>query len=133
MKREEAKKLGLQIAKNILSLPEIEEIKGAGFFKDFTKGLKDGWSMARKGLNKAAPVAALLAPEIAPEIGAAVAVSNAIGGGKKMGRPKLKKKRRGGLSEKMKRRNALVDKIRKEKGISLIEASKFVKQHGLKY
>lgn len=37
------------------------------------------------------------------------------------------------MSDKMRRRSALVKKIMKEKGLKMIEASKYIKKHNLKY
>lgn len=52
-------------------------------------------------------------------------------GTKNEGEGKPKKKRV--ISDKIKRRNLVVKKIKEEKGLSLIEASKYVKEHNIEY
>jgi hypothetical protein len=56
------------------------------------------------------------------------------GGKKKAGRPKKEKQpKQRKVNSKMANRSKLVKKIMNEKGVSMIEASKLIKQHNLKY
>ena len=103
--------------------------KGAGFWQDFGKGLKQGLKTSSGIIAKAAPIGMMLAPELAPEIGAIGAISGAtnkaLGGRRKrMTLPKSGHKREVA-------RGDIVAAIMKQRGVGLGEASRIVKQEGL--
>lgn len=113
---------------------ELKELVGGGFWKDFAKGLK-------KGVQIAAPFAG--------PAGAAVSAGlSLIGDGQARG--KAEKRRMGvdaqgadmgvkkggrrakaGAGDKRKQRGAMISKLMREKGMSLGEASRHIKQNNL--
>jgi hypothetical protein len=99
------------------------------FMKDFGTGFKTGLKDITGVAAKAAPIGMLLAPEFAPEIGAVGALSGitnkALGGRRKrMTLPKSGHKREVA-------RGDIVSAIMRQRGVSLGEASRIVKQEGL--
>ena len=89
--------------------------------ESFWDGFKRGFNMVMK---PAAGVAKAVAPVAGPYGMAASAGLSALGYGKK---PKQKR----ALSEKQKKRNAMVRQLMKENGMSLPQASKYIKENGL--
>lgn len=150
-----AEELGLLYAQNILSLDdEIKSLhRGSGFFSSFTSGMKK--------VLKAVPATIAIAgaatgqPEVVVPALALHKVVNGNGistksklqefissykraGGcpcddMKRGKGKKKPRKKRVATDKMKRRNILVKKIMKEKGLKMIEASKYIKQNNLTY
>lgn len=118
---------------------DVKELVGSGFFSDFASGFKKGFSSV---VSPALKVASMLP---IPEAQVAAAVGNAVGLGKKMpegfearhgkgkhcgeGKKKAPKKRQ--ASAKMKKRGALVSKLMKKEGMSLGQASKYIKENNL--
>ena len=103
--------------------------KGAGFWQDFGQGLKQGLKTSSGIIAKAAPIGMMLAPELAPEIGAIGAISGAtntaLGGRRKrMTLPKSGHKR-------LENRGLVVGDVMRKYGMSLGEASRYVKEKGL--
>lgn len=108
-------------------------VHGAGFWGDFQDGFKKGIKGATKVVSKTAPIAALIAPEFAPEIGAVGLASGAINqamGGRHVRRAGRKQLPRSGHKREVARGLIVGDVMRKYK-MSLPEASKYVKDHGL--
>jgi hypothetical protein len=99
------------------------------FMKNFGTGFKQGLKTSSGIIAKAAPIGMALAPEFAPEIGAVGALSGitnkALGGRRKrMTLPKSGHKR-------LENRGLVVGDVMRKYGMSLGEASKYVKDHGL--
>ena len=101
--------------------------RGKGFWQDFGNGFKKGLKMSTGAMAKAAPIAALVAPEFAPEIGAvglaSGAVNKAMGGNRRKSVGYAKNKARG----------AIVRQLMREKGMSLGQASSYIKQHNIPF
>jgi hypothetical protein len=101
--------------------------RGKGFWKDFGQGLKQGFKTSTGIIAKAAPVASLLMPEFAPEIGAVGAISgvaNSALGGRRKQLPRSGKKRETA-------RGLIVGDVMRKYGMSLPEASHYVKANNL--
>jgi len=118
-----------QMAAIDLARRTMSKRKGSGFWQDFGTGFKKGLKASTGVISKLAPVASLIAPEFSPEIGALGAISGAtnkaLGGRRKrMTLPKSSHKRE--VS-----RGDLVSAIMRQRGVSLGEASRIVKQEGL--
>ena len=112
-----AKSLGEKYAKEIM---KAEGLQGSGFWGDF----KHGFDSVIK------PVASIAKPlmPLAGPYGVAGAVGlSALGYGKSTGGAKKKRN----LSEKQIQRNKLVKEIMKGEGMTLPQASKYIKQHNL--
>jgi hypothetical protein len=105
----------------------MASIKGAGFFDDFQKGFMSV-------IRPVAGVAKSFLPPVA-QMGLS-AIGLGMGGGSDSedevavvgGR---KKRAKAGPSDARRRRGAMVSKLMKEKGMSLGEASKYIKEHGM--
>ena len=150
---ERAKRLGFLYAKHILNMDdEIKDLyKGAGFFSHFTDGMKKVLkavpaTVALAGAATGQPelVAPALALHAAVNIGSGVSnkskLQEFIDGYKRAGGCECEEEKSGkghkkkrAVSNKTKRRNALVKKVMKKKGMSMIEASKYIKQNNIKY
>lgn len=118
-----------QMAAIDLARRAMSKRKGAGFWQDFSKGFKTGLKDITGVAAKAAPIGMALMPEFAPEIGAVGALSGitnkALGGRRKrMTLPKSGHKREVA-------RGDIVSAIMRQRGVSLGEASRIVKQEGL--
>jgi hypothetical protein len=97
------------------------------FFKNFGTGFKQGIKTTSGIVSKLAPVGMMLAPEFAPEIGAIGALSgitNKALGGRRKQLPRSGHKRE--VS-----RGLIVGDVMRKYGMSLPEASKYVKAHNL--
>lgn len=111
----------------------MSSIKGAGFFDDFQKGFMSV-------IRPIASIAKPLLPMAGPYGTAASMGLSALGLGKAGesdsedevavvgGR---KKRAKAGPSDARRARGAMVSKLMKEKGMSLGEASKYIKEHGM--
>ena len=113
--------------------PHQHIVHGAGFWQDFGTGFKKGFKGTTNFISKAAPIAAMVAPEFAPAIGAvglASAAANKAMGGRHARRnagahlPKSGHKRN-------KARGDIVAAVMHQRGVSLAQASRIVKQEGL--
>lgn len=116
-----------------------EKMEGAGFLSSLWKGIKT----VAKPLASVAKVGLSLAP--LPQAQLAAAALDAAGAGKKRGRPSKMKMKGGALvpvanmksssmagqGKPKNKRAEIVKKIMKEKGLSMINASKYVKEHNL--
>jgi len=101
--------------------------KGSGFWQDFGKGFKQGLKTSSGIIAKAAPIGMALAPEFAPEIGAVGALSgltNKALGGRRKQLPRSGKKRETA-------RGLIVGDVMRKYGMSLPEASHYVKANNL--
>ena len=130
MSADEIRMLGELIGHNTYKTMDIKtktQMKGRGFWSNFSKGFKKGFQGVINPVTAIGkPVAVLTGqPEVAVQLGAIKGISDAVlGKGKKTKKPRK-------VSEKMKKRNELVKKIMKEKGLSLPQASKFIKTNNL--
>jgi hypothetical protein len=110
--------------------------RGAGFWKDFGKGMATGASQALKVIT---PVASVMAPEFAIPLALATAGASeldkkyGIGSGRRHPVAHMVKHRRGGSESGGARgaRAQIVKQVMQQHGLSLPQASSFVKQHGL--
>jgi hypothetical protein len=111
----------------------MNDIKGAGFFDDFQKGFM---SVIRPAASIAKPFLSMAGP-----YGAAGAMGlSALGlgkGGDSESEDDMveavggrRKRAKAGPSDARRRRGAMVSKLMKERGMSLGEASRHIKQHG---
>ena len=98
------------------------------FMKDFGTGFKQGLKTSSGIIAKTAPLGMALMPEFAPEIGAVAALSGAtnkaLGGRRRMTLPKSGRKRETA-------RGLIVGDVMRKYGMSLPEASRYVKEKGL--
>ena len=93
----------------------------------FWDSIKKGFHKVVKAVKKVAPAVKAVAPLVAPGYGTALATGmTAVGLGKKK---KPRKKR--APSAKMKKRGQLVSKLMKEEGLTLPEASRYIKENNL--
>jgi hypothetical protein len=117
------------ISGKISGLGRRKSCKGGNakqFFKDFSRGFKIGAKGANKVASKVLPIASILAPELMPLAAASVAADQAFGKGrrKKATLPKSGRKRNTA-------RGDIVSAIMRQRGVSLGQASRIVKQEGL--
>ena len=94
------------------------------FFKNFGTGFKQGFKGTAKVMAPVLGVASLVAPELAPIAAATYAANKAMGGRRRMTLPKSGHKREV-------TRGLIVGDIMRKYGMSLPEASKYVKAHNL--
>ena len=129
------KKAGsMSLAADLLGNYATRRRKGGNakqFFSDFTKGFKQGLKTTSGIVAKAAPVASLLMPEFSPEIatvGALSGITNKALGGK------MSQARRKSVGHaKNQARGALVRQLMRQHGMSLGEASSYIKQHNIPF
>jgi hypothetical protein len=130
-------------------------ISGAGFWKDFGDGFVKGIKGSTKVASKVLPIVTAFAPEIAPLTGAVMATNAIInkGSGRK-GRPrkivggdlyppavegvveggKMSKHRTKSVGHaKNQARGALIRQFMREKGLTLPQASSYIKQHNIQF
>lgn len=121
---------GRDYAKNIMEMDDdVKEMVGKGFWKDFAKGFQKGFMGV---IKPAAKVAKVVAPAPVGKVldavglgkGSDMSETRAVGSGKK-------RRAKAGASDKRKARGAMISKLMKEKGMSLGEASKHIKEKGL--
>jgi hypothetical protein len=99
--------------------------KGAGFWKDFGTGFKQGFKQTAKYAAPALGVASIFQPELLPLAAATGVASKALGNGRRrMTLPKSGHKREV-------TRGLIVGDIMRKYGMSLPEASKYVKANNL--
>lgn len=98
--------------------------KGAGFWQDFGQGLKTGFKDVTKIAAPALDIASIFQPELIPLAAATGIANKAMGGRRRMTLPKSGHKREVA-------RGDIVSAIMKQRGVSLGEASRIVKQEGL--
>jgi hypothetical protein len=99
--------------------------RGAGFWQDFGKGFKQGFKETAKIAAPALGVASIFQPELAPLAAATGLASKALGNGRKrMTLPKSGRKRETA-------RGLIVGDVMRKYGMSLPEASRYVKEKGL--
>lgn len=94
------------------------------FFRDFGKGFKQGFKGTAKVMSPILGVASLIQPELAPLAAATYAANRAMGGRRRMTLPKSGQKREIA-------RGDIVAAVMRQRGVSLGEASRIVKQEGL--
>lgn len=95
------------------------------FFKDFGQGFKQGFKGANKIASKVLPIASIFQPELMPLALASSAANSAMGGKRKKATlPKSGKKRNTA-------RGDIVSAIMRQRGVSLGEASRIVKNENL--
>lgn len=124
--KKDVEKLGESMARMIAS--ENPELVASGIMTggSFWDSLKKGFHKAVKVVKKIAPIVKKVAPIVAPVYGTALSTGlSAVGLGKK----KPRKKRV--TSEKMKKRGRLVSQLMKEEGMTLPEASRYIKENNL--
>ena len=115
---------GVKLGKAMLK--KHPKLRGAGFFGDMWDGFKSV-------VKPVASVVKAVAPIVAPGAGHAVAAGlGALGAGKKKRGGKVSGGKVSGGS-KAKRRGALISSLMKTKGMSLGQASKYIKANNLKY
>lgn len=115
----QSKKLGKEYAQYMKK--HHPQLIGGNFWSDFKKG----FDIVAK---PAAKVAKAVAPMAGPAGMAGALALDAVGYGTTGGK-KAKKPRK--LSDKQRKRNALVRQLMKEHGMSLPQASKYIKENGL--
>jgi len=113
-------------------------IHGAGFWEDFGRGFKKGLRDITGIASKATPVAMALAPEFAPEIGAVGLASGlankALGGRHQRRIGGMTAHRRKSVGHaKNQARGALVRQLMRENGMTLGQASKYIKDHNIPF
>jgi hypothetical protein len=125
-------------------------VNGAGFWKDFGDGFVKGFKGSTKVASKVLPIMTAFAPEIAPLTGAVVAADKLInkGSGRRRGRPRkiggdlYPPAVKGGMSNhrrksvghaKNQARGALIRQLMREKGLTLPQASSYIKQHNITF
>ena len=126
-------------------------VSGAGFWKDFGDGFVKGIKGSTKVASKVLPVMTAFAPEIAPLTGAVLAADQVInrGSGRRRGRPRklvagdlYPPAVEGGMSNhrrksvghaKNQARGALIRQLMREKGLTLPQASSYIKQHNIAF
>ena len=126
-------------------------VSGAGFWKDFGDGFVKGIKGSTKVASKVLPIVTAFAPEIAPLTGAVMATNAIInkGFGRK-GRPrkivggdlyppaveggKMSNHRTKSVGHaKNQARGALIRQFMREKGLTLPQASSYIKQHNIPF
>lgn len=121
--KKKAKEMGLDYGKEIMNMDdEAKQLVGSGFWSDFGKGFVDGLKMVG---SVAKPVLSVI-PH--PAAQAASVGLNLAGLGMSGGK---KRRARASTGDKRKQRGAMISKLMKEKGMSLGEASKYIKANNL--
>lgn len=100
------------------------------FFSDFAKGFKQGMKGTTKVMAPALGVASIFAPELAPLAAATGLASKAMGNGRG-GMTQARRKSVG--HAKNQARGALIRQLMREKGMSLGQASSYIKQHNIPF
>jgi len=101
--------------------------RGRGFWQDFGKGFKQGFKETAKIAAPALGVASIFQPELAPLAAATGLASKAMGG-----RMSQARKKSVGHA-KNQARGALVRQFMREKGMSLGQASSYIKQNNIPF
>ena len=113
----------MSLAADLLGHYATKKRKGSGFWQDFGTGFKKGLKMSTKVAAPALGIASLFQPELLPLAGATEIASKAMGNGRKR-LPRSGHKRNTA-------RGDIVSAIMHQRGVSLGEASRIVKQEGL--
>jgi hypothetical protein len=114
------------IAKQNPDLVASGVMTGGSFWDSLKKGFHKVVKAVAPVVKKLAPIVKSVAPLVAPGYGTALVTGmNAVGLGKK----KPRKKRV--TSDKMKRRGKLVGQLMREQGLTLPEASRYIKENNL--
>lgn len=130
MTKQEAKKLGQLLGHQISKTMEprmSSGLRGGSMWGDFSKGFKIGFHGTLNPIVKIAkPVSKAVGLKPVGEVLDAVkdVSGEIIGKG-------MKKKRKRVVSDKMRKRGMLIKKLMKEKGLTLPQASKYIKQNNL--
>ncbi len=148
--KKDVEKLGETMAKMIAD--QNPELVASGIMTggSFWDSIKKGFHKVVKAVKKVAPAVKAVAPLVAPGYGTALATGmTAVGLGQRnknrkhilsveeaekmvSGRGKTKKPRKKRApSAKMKKRGQLVSKLMKEEGLTLPEASRYIKENNL--
>ena len=124
---------------------------GAGFWKDFGDGFVKGIKGSTKIASKVLPIVTAFQPELLPLTGAVMAANHAINKGSgRRGRPrkivggdlyppaveggKMSNQRRKSVGHaKNQARGALIRQLMREKGLTLPQASSYIKQHNIAF
>ena len=121
-------------------------VSGAGFWKDFGDGFVKGIKGSTKVASKVLPIVTAFQPELLPLTGAVMAADHLIykGSGRR-GRPRkiggdlYPPAVEGGMSNHRKKsaknqaRGALIRQMMREKGLTLGQASSYIKQHNIAF
>jgi hypothetical protein len=119
--------------------PEQHIVHGAGFWQDFGTGFKKGFKGVAKVAAPALSVASIFQPELAP-LAMGVGLANKAMGGRHVRR--YGGETSGGMTmhraksvghAKNQARGALVRQLMREKGMSLGQASSYIKQHNIAF
>jgi len=105
--------------------------KGAGFWKDFGHGFAIGAKGANKVASKVLPIASIFQPELAPLAAASYAADKAFGGVRSGGMTQHRKKSVG--HAKNQARGALIRQLIRENGMTLGQASSYIKQNNIPF
>lgn len=131
MTKEESKahKIGKQYGREIMSGDgEVRGLIGSGYREAFGRGLVEALVMKKGGAKKRRKT------EKEEDVEAEVEVEEEMEGEAKTedlkGGSKKRKRRKAGASDKRRSRGQMISKLMKEKGMSLGEASKYIKEHG---
>jgi hypothetical protein len=112
---------------------------GGGFWQDFGTGFKKGFKGTMNVASKVLPVASIFAPELAP-LAAGVGIANKAMGGRHVRR--YGGESSGGMTAhraksvghaKNQARGALIRQLMREKGMTLGQASSYIKQHNIAF
>ena len=124
-------------------------VNGSGFWKDFGDGFVKGIKGSTKVASKVLPIVTAFQPELLPLTGAVMAADHAINRGSgRRGRPRktggdlYPPAVQGGMSNhrrksvghaKNQARGALIRQLMREKGLTLPQASSYIKQHNIAF
>ena len=124
-------------------------VSGAGFWKDFGDGFVKGIKGSTKVASKVLPIVTAFQPELLPLTGAVMAADQIINKGSgRRGRPRkiggdlyppaveggMSKHRRKSVGHaKNQARGALIRQFMREKGLTLPQASSYIKQHNIAF
>jgi hypothetical protein len=122
---------------------------GAGFWKDFGDGFVKGIKGSTKVASKVLPIVTAFQPELLPLTGAVMAADQVLNRGSgRRGRPRktggdlYPPAVQGGMSNHRKKsvghaknqaRGALIRQLMREKGLTLPQASSYIKQHNIAF
>jgi hypothetical protein len=110
---------------NMEMTDDLERINGGGFWKDFKRGFKKGFTAVTK------PAASIMSVVPGFQAPAAVlhGVNKLVDGAGKQKRSKTKRPQ----TDKMKRRTEKVKEIMKSENMSMTQASKYIKDNEIPY
>ena len=124
----------------------IADLHGITFWKDFADGFGKGIKTSTKIASKVLPIVTAFQPELLPLTGAVMATDHLINKGSgRRGRPRkiggdlYPPAVEGGMSNHRKKsaknqaRGALIRQMMREKGLTLGQASSYIKQHNIAF